>query len=115
MKNPVPLFDLKNIGRNSGRFDKNQKGPIVTIGNRRSNNYLRIYEMTDVVRFELEMKGRLIESYHSLLITHQLLELENLLATHFFSSLGKLLPLQSPYLDWLILRLRPIRKQKIMK
>lgn len=92
-------------------LEKNQKGWILTIGNRRSNKYHRIYETKNSIKFETEMKGNWIQNHHELLISNQLDQLEEKLSSEFLVSFGKLLPLNSSYLDWLVRRLRPIRKQ----
>jgi hypothetical protein len=38
-------------------------------------------------------------------------EFEHKLSSHFLVHFAKLLPLQHSYLDWLVFKLRPIRKQ----
>jgi hypothetical protein len=93
--------------------EKNQKGLILKIGSRRSNNYSRIYETKNSLKFEHEMKGNFIEKYHFLLVLNNLEEFEQKLSSHFLVYFGKLLPLNFSYLDWLVLKLRPIRKQQI--
>lgn len=57
------------------------------------------------------MKGKFLRHYHSLLIPNNLEEFEDKVSNHFFSYFGKLLPLNYPQVDWLVLQLRPIRKQ----
>ncbi len=93
-------------------LEKNSKGPILKIGTRRSNKYSRIYQGKNFLKFEHEMKGKFIKSYHTLLIQNNFEELEHKLSLHFLTYFGKLLPLHSSYLDWLVVKLRPIRKQK---
>jgi len=92
-------------------LEKNSKGLILKIGTRRSNNYSRIYEGKNFLKFEHEMKGKFIKSYHNLLIQNNFEEFEHKLSLHFLTYFGKLLPLEYSYLDWLFLKLRPIRKQ----
>jgi hypothetical protein len=92
-------------------LERNKRGWVLKIGNRRSNKYYRIYETENYLKFKYEMKGKLIENYHKLLISNELDELEKKLSSDFWVSFGKLLPLESSYLDWLVRRLRPIRKQ----
>jgi hypothetical protein len=60
-------------------FEKNQKGLILKLGNRKGNNYCRIYKEKTSLKFEYEMKGQLLRKYHSLLISNCLEELENLM------------------------------------
>jgi hypothetical protein len=56
---------LKQTNKNVS-FEKNAKGFILKIGNRRSNNYSRIYEEKRFLKFEHEMKGEFLQKYHSL-------------------------------------------------
>lgn len=49
-------------------FEKNTKGLLLKIGNRKSNHYSRIYQGKNSLRFEYEMKGRFIQKYHLLLV-----------------------------------------------
>ena len=94
-------------------LEKNSKGLILKIGTRRSNNYSRIYEGKYFLKFEHEMKGKFIKTYHTLLIENHLEELEHQLSIHFLTYFGKILPLHYSYTDWLVIKLRPIRKQTI--
>ena len=98
-------------------FDKNSKGLILKIGNRKSNHYFRIYQSQkkDSLKFEFEMKGRFLKKYHTLLVSNRLEEFEQKLSSQFLLSFGKLLPLNYSYLDWLIIKLRPMRKQIILQ
>ena len=96
-------------------FEKNKKGLILKIGNRKSNQYFRIYEEKNFLKFEHEMKGRFLIKYHNLLLENRLEEFERNFYLHFISSFGKLLTLNYSYLDWLIIKLRPIRKQKMFQ
>lgn len=98
-------------------FDKNSKGLILKIGNRKSNYYFRIYQSQkkDSLKFEFEMKGRFLKKYHTLLVSNRLEEFEQKLSSQFLLSFGKLLPLNYSYLDWLIIKLRPMRKQIILQ
>ena len=106
--------ELKQINKNVS-LEKNRKGWILKIGSRRSNNYSRIYETKNSLKFEHEMKGKFLKNYHLLLVKNRLDEFEQKLSSHFFFYFGKLLPLHFSYLDWLILKLRPIRKQSIFQ
>jgi len=92
-------------------FDKNSKGLILKIGSRRSNHYFRVYEGKNSLKFEYEMKGRFLQQYHLLVVSNHLEEFEQKLSSHFLISFGKLLPLNYFYTDWLVIKLRPIRKQ----
>lgn len=103
---------LKQIATNV-TLEKNSKGIILKIGHRASNQYSRIYQTRHSLKFEYEIKGKLIQDYHSLLITNNFEEFEDKLANHFLSNFAKLLPLNYPQVDWLVQQLRPIRKQQI--
>jgi hypothetical protein len=74
-------------------LEKNSKAFILKIGNRRSNNYFRIYQGKNSLKFEHEMKGKFLQEYHSLLIENRLKEFEQQLSSHFLLSFGKLLSL----------------------
>ena len=102
--------EIKQTNKNIN-LEKNRKGWILKIGNRKSNNYFRIYENKNTLKFEHELKGRVLREYHLLLVDNQFEEFEQKLSSHFLVSFGKLLPLNYDYLDWLVLKLRPIRKQ----
>jgi hypothetical protein len=104
--------NIKQTNKNSS-LEKNRKGWILKIGNRKSNHYFRIYETKNSLKFEHEMKGKVLQNYHLLLVENRLEEFEQKLSSHFLISFGKLLPLHYSYLDWLVLKLRPIRKQTI--
>lgn len=60
------------------------------------------------------MKGKFIKNYHNLLIHNTFEEFEHKLALHFLTYSGKLFPLEYSYLDWLVLKLRSMRKQKTL-
>lgn len=72
---------------------------------------MRIYETENSLKFEHEMKGKWIQNFHDFLVSNRLEEFEEKLVSHFLVSFGKLLPLEFSYLDWLTVKLRPIRKQ----
>ena len=57
------------------------------------------------------MKGKSLEKSYNLLVLNNFEEMELILTKRFLSYFGKLLPLQSSYVDWLVFKLRPIRKQ----
>jgi len=105
---------FKQINKNFS-LEKNRKGWILKIGSRRSNNYSRIYETKNYLKFEHEMKGKFLQKHHLLLVSNNLEEFEQKLSSHFLVYFGKLLPLHLSYLDWLVLKLRPIRKQHIFQ
>lgn len=102
---------MKQTTRNI-KIEKNIKGSILKIGNRRSNNFSRIYQRSNSLRFELEMKGKILRNYYNLLVHNQLHEFEQNMSNQFILYFGKLLPLEYSYTDWLVFQLRPIRQQR---
>ena len=93
--------------------ERNQKGLILKIGNRRSSRHYRIYtnQKNNLLRFEAEMKGDLIKDFQDLLIapSFEKHQFESKIAYQFFkysfeifSSLN-----QSSHIDWLATRIRP--------
>ena len=105
------LRELKQTNKNVS-LEKNTKGLVLKIGNRRSNNYSRIYEEKNSLRFEHEMKGRFLQKYHLLLVENRLEELEQKLSSHYLTYFGKLLLLEYCFTDWLVIKLRPSNKQR---
>jgi len=93
--------------------ERNQKGLILKIGNRRSSRHYRIYtnQKNNLLRFEAEMKGDLIKDFQDLLITSSFEEhqFESKIAYQFFKySFELFIPLdQSSHIDWLANRIRP--------
>ena len=65
------------------------------------------------MKFEHEMKGKFLRKYRNLLLENRLEEFEQKLYSYFIIYFGKLLTLNYSYLDWLIIKLRPIRKHTI--
>nr|UDP55472.1 hypothetical protein orf406a [Schizostauron trachyderma] len=94
--------NLKQTNKNIS-LEKNRKGWILKIGNRKSNHYFRIYETKNSLKFEHEMKGKVLQQYHILLVENRLEEFEQKLSYQF------------SYLDWLVLKLWPIRKQTFLQ
>ena len=106
--------NIKQTNKNSS-LEKNRKGWILKIGNRKSNHYFRIYETKNSLKFEHEIKGKVLQNYHLLLVENRLEEFEQKLSSHFLISFEKLLPLNYSYLDWLVIKLRPIRKHTFLQ
>lgn len=119
-KMSIPDFLHQSFGelqqtKRKVNLDQNPKGSILKIGSRQSDLFYRIYDGESFVKFELEMKGKFIEKYHSLLVDHQLEEFEKQLSSHFVLYSAKTLPLNYSYMDWLVIKLRPIRYQQVPK
>jgi hypothetical protein len=106
--------NLKQKNKNIS-LEKNNRGLVLKIGNRRSNNYSRIYQTKNSLRFEHEMKGKVLQQYYLLLVENRLEEFEQKLSFYFTLYFGKLLPLQYSYLDWLLIQLRPMRRQSCLQ
>ena len=106
--------NIKQINKDTN-LEKNRKGWIFKIGNRKSNHYFRIYETKNSLKFEYEVKGKFLQQCHLLLVENRFKEFEQKLSSKFFISFGKLLPLHYEYTDWLVFKLRPIRKQQIFQ
>ena len=93
--------------------ERNRKGLIFKIGNRKGLRHYRIYTRNNSLRFEAEMKGHLIKDFHDLLITSNFEEqdFETRLSYEYFKYSFELLsPSNQPsHLDWLINRIRPFQ------
>lgn len=109
------LHSSKNI-----LSERNQKGLILKIGNRRSSRHYRIYtnQKNNILRFESEMKGDLIKDFQDLLITSSFDEhqFESKIVYQFFkysfeifSSLN-----QSSHIDWLAARIGPYQYRNVL-
>ena len=93
--------------------ERNQKGLILKIGNRRSSKHYRIYtnKKNNLLRFEAEMKGDLIKDFQDILIASSFEEhqFESKIAYQFFKYSFELFSSlnQSSHIDWLAARIRP--------
>jgi len=93
--------------------ERNQKGLILKIGNRRSSKHYRIYtnKKNNLLRFEAEMKNDLIKDFQDLLITPSFeeYEFESKIAYQFFKYSFEIFnSLNQPsHIDWLAIRIRP--------
>jgi hypothetical protein len=61
------------------------------------------------------MKGKVLQQYYLLLVENRFEEFEQKLSSYFTLYFGKLLPLQHSYLDWLVIQLRPMCLQSVLK
>lgn len=92
--------------------ERNKKSLILKIGNRRSSRYYRIYtnQKNNLLRFEAEMKGDLIQDFQDLFVTSSFEkdEFESKIAYQFLKySFEIFRPLnQSSHIDWLMVRIR---------
>lgn len=90
------------------KYEQNDRGRILRIGNRRSNRYSRIYEKSNYLRFEYEIKGSVLNSFAPLFKT-DLNEFEAKITREALNYFAKKLPLNSKYTLWLVKKLRPFR------
>ena len=108
-------FDKLNQLIKTVALEKNLDGWILKIDNRRRNNYSRIYEGLGFLKFEHEMKGKPLQSYNQLLVQKNFKQFEEQLFFHFTKHFGSLLPLNSPYTDWLLINVRTINSSKFIE
>lgn len=95
-------------------MEKNKSGLIERIGHRKNNRYYRIYEDTEnqnFLKFEYELKYKALVGYQDLVFLNQYQQFEHQLSFEFINQFAKLLPLQYSYMDWLVYRVRPLRKR----
>jgi len=95
-------------------FEKKSDGLSLKIGHRKSNQCFRIYESKEqnYIKFEYEIRGQYIQNYQSLLVSNSFEEFEDKLSKRFLDYSGKLLPLHHSQVDWLVVKLRPMRQQQ---
>lgn len=102
----------KNSQLNIG-YQKNKRGQILKIGRRTSDRFSRIYSRSNQLRFEHEMKGRFIEEYSDMFFRESWEDFEDILSQHFLQYFRKHLPIESVYLEWLVIKLRSIRPERV--
>ena len=93
--------------------ERNRKGLILKIGNRKGQRHYRIYTRNNSLRFEAELKGDLIKDFHDLLIASDFEEqdFETRLSYQYFKYSFELFSPsnQTSHLDWLMNRIRPFQ------
>jgi hypothetical protein len=102
----------KNSQLNLG-YQKNKRGQILRIGRRTSDRFSRIYTRSNRLRFEHEMKGRFLEEYSDIFFRKSWEDFEDILSQHFLQYFQKNLPIESVYLEWLVIKLRSIRPEPV--
>lgn len=99
--------------------EKNKKGLLFKIGNRRSARHYRLYTKDNFLRFEFEIKRNFIKDLYQLLIQKRFEEFEKILSYQFFKQSFQLFHYytQSSHIDWLMNRIRPYqnRNQSLFK
>ena len=83
-------------------YERDTKGYILRIGNRKSSNFYRIYQTKNGLRFELEIKKNQIKQVTNLLVCYDIKQFEETLTKHFYTHSKKLLIFDDCYMDWLI-------------
>jgi hypothetical protein len=102
----------KNSQLNLG-YQKNRRGQILRIGRRTSDRFSRIYTRSNRLRFEHEMKGRFLEEYSDMFFRNSWEDFEDIISQHFLQYFQKHLPIESVYLEWLVIKLRSIRPEHV--
>jgi len=89
--------------------EKNKKGLLFKIGNRRSTRHYRLYTKDNFLRFEVEIKRNFIKDFHNLLLEYRLEEFEKTLSNTFFKYSFEIFQCsrQPSHIDWLMNRIRP--------
>jgi len=117
-ENPNPLLPESFMVAKSKRKKAVWKG--MRIGNRPNSNYYRVYqktkkidchvysEMNKGLKFKLELKNQLVQSFQEFLFHNRLKEFESKLVEHFLKYSKKYFVLDSCYTDWLRISLRKI-------
>jgi len=86
-------------------------GLVLRIGHRGSPKFYRVYENDKGLRFELELKKEVANSFQKLLMNNHFQELEHHLSKLFYSHSFSSLNINSCYTDWLLNRYRIIPSQ----
>jgi hypothetical protein len=84
------------------------RGRIMRIGSRQGSNYYRVYEKSNGLEFELEIKKEFVRSVQEFLFSYHIAEFEGRLVEHFYKHSKKSFVLDSCYTDWLRIGLRKI-------
>lgn len=103
----------QEITKKKARITMNKdQANILTIGNRKNPNYLRIYseEKMKGIKFELEIKKLSLKSMQELLVSGEIQQFEEKIYFVFLKHLAKILPLSYCYLDWLAVWLRKLNE-----
>lgn len=97
--------------------ERNRKGLILKIGNRKGRRHYRIYTINNSLRFEAELKGNLINDFHDLLVAPDFQEqdFETRLSYQYFKYSFEILSSsnQPSHLDWIMNRIRPFQYKNI--
>jgi hypothetical protein len=85
---------------------------ILKIGKRSSARYYRIYKekKKNSIKFEFEMKGKLVRKYQSDLFSGRFQNFEEAISLEFYKYSKRVLPLTHSYTDWLLIYSRKNRE-----
>jgi len=95
----------------NARINSTTKDLSLKIASKRSNRSAKIYDVGrkgKFLKFEMEIRRKLIADYKPDLLTNNFEKLEDSLIREFLNYFWKLLPLKSKYTDWLSQKVRPI-------
>jgi len=118
----VKLFMIKSYEkivtkdkRKYAKWERNNKGLILRIGQRASDNYFRVYQNETSLKkglsFELEIKNQTLLSFQEHFFSDQIEEFEKELAKYFYKQSLKAFRLDSCYTDWLSIGSRRVEKK----
>ena len=88
--------------RRKAKWGRESNGLILKIGSRSSSNYYRVYQKSNGLEFELELKNELVKSFQKLLVDNCIKEFEHDLSKYFYRQSFKSLNLNTCYMDWLL-------------
>ena len=88
--------------RRKANWRMESNGLVLRIGNRSSSNYYRVYQKSNGLQFELELKHQLVKSFQKLLFDNSIQKFEDKLSKHFYWQSFESLNLNSFYMDWLL-------------
>lgn len=89
----------------NARINSTKKELSLKIASKRSNRSAKIYDVQrqgKFLKFEMEIRRRLIANYKPHFLSNNFQQIEDSLTREFFNYFWKLLPLESQYVDWLL-------------
>ena len=95
----------------NARINSTKKELSLKIASKRSNRSAKIYDVGrkgQFLKFEMEIRRKLIADYKPDFLNNNFEKLEDSLIREFLNYFWKLLPLKSKYTDWLSQKVRPI-------
>ena len=95
----------------NARINSTKKELSLKIASKRSNRSAKIYDVQrqgKFLKFEIEIRRRLIADYKPHFLSNNFEQIEDSLTREFLNYFWKLLPLENKYLDWLLEKVRPI-------